>query len=117
MTHRANSASDSSLVEAGVSRRQALTIGLGGLIAAAGVVAFGRQALAFTILEADAPAARAFHNACGGVRYHDALAAEVRQLLRRQGDTVPEKVDCPVCGCGVALAPAPDQPLSKPAGG
>ena len=119
MTHRTKSASDSSLMQAGVSRRQALTIGLGGLVAAAGLAAFGRQALAFTILEADAPIARDFHSACGGVRYHDELAAEVRQLLRRQGQAVPERVDCPACGCGVALAPAsaPDQSVSKPAGG
>ncbi len=116
MTHRTNSASDSRQMTAGVSRREALTIGLGGLVAAAGLVAFGRQALAFTILEADAPVARAFHNACGGLRYHDELAAEVRQLLQRQGQTaLPEKVDCPVCGCGVALRT--DGPTDKPAGG
>jgi hypothetical protein len=117
MTRRDNYGSNSSTLAAGFTRRQALTVGLGGLAAAAGLVAFGRQALAFTILEADAPIARDFHNACGGVRYHDALAGEVRQLLQRQGQTaLPEKVDCPVCGCGVALAPV--QPAeTKPAGG
>ena len=108
MPQQRNIPSDSSTVASDVTRRQALTIGLGGLVAAAGLVAFGPRAFALTLGEADAPVARAFHAACGGVSYHDELASEVRKLLQAKGDrALPPQVDCPVCGCRVAVA-APD---------
>ena len=105
MPQQRNIPSDSSTVASDVTRRQALTFGLGGLVAAAGLVAFGPRAFAFTVVEADAPVAKAFHAACGGTSYHDQLAVEIRKLLQAKGDeALPSKVDCPVCGCGVAVA-------------
>ncbi|MGE0152864.1 MAG: hypothetical protein AB7R90_09610 [Reyranellaceae bacterium] len=99
--------SESSAVAAPVTRRQAIAIGLGGLVAAGGLIALGPRAFAFSIVDADAPIAQAFHSACGSVQYHEQLAAEVRSLLALKGEKAPEQIACPVCNCRVALAPPP----------
>ena len=104
MARRRNLSSNSSAVDQDVTRRQALAIGLGGLAAAGALIAFGPRAFAFSIVEADAPIATAFHNACGAVQYHEQLASEVRSLLSVKGETVPAQIGCPVCGCRVAVA-------------
>lgn len=86
-----------------VTRRQALAVGLGGLVAAGGLIAFGPRAFGFSIVEADAPIATAFHAACGAVQYHEQLASEVRSLLAVRGEQPPAQISCPVCGCRVAM--------------
>lgn len=88
-----------------VTRRQALVFGLGGLVAAGGLIAFGPRAFGFAIVEADAPVASAFHSVCGSVQYHEQLAGEVRSLLAVRGEQPPAQISCPVCGCRVAMAP------------
>lgn len=87
-----------------VTRRQVLTAGLGGLVATGALIAFGPRAFAFSLVEADAPVAQAFHNACGAAQYHEQLAGEVRTLLMAKGEKEPAQIACPVCGCRVALA-------------
>jgi hypothetical protein len=107
MARRRNLSSNSSAVEDDVTRRQALTIGLGGLVAAGALIAFGPRAFAFSIVEADDAVARSFHQACGAVQYHEQLASEVRSLLAAKGEQAPQQISCPVCSCRVALsAPA-----------
>lgn len=103
MANRPYSSNKSNAVTAQVSRRQVLSIGLGGLVAAGGLIAFGPRASGFSIVEADAPVAQAFHSACGAVQYHEQLAEEVRALLSVKGEQVPAQIGCPVCGCRVAM--------------
>jgi hypothetical protein len=87
-----------------MTRRQALTIGLGGLVAIGGLIAFGPRAFALSIVEADDAVARSFHLACGDVQYHEQLVGEVRSLLTAQGEPMPAQIACPVCNCRVAMA-------------
>jgi hypothetical protein len=108
MARQPNFTSKSSTVTAGVTRRQALTIGLGGLVAMGGLIAFGPRAFAFAIVEADDAVASSFHRACGAVQYHEQLASEVRGLLAAKGEQAPEQISCPVCSCRVALS-APEK--------
>jgi hypothetical protein len=108
MTRQPNLSSKSSAVTAQVTRRQALTIGFGGLLAVGGLIAFGPRAFAFAIVEADDAVAKSFHQACGAVQYHEQLASEVRVLLVAKGEEAPEQISCPVCNCRVALS-APEK--------
>lgn len=98
-----NLSSNSNAVDDDVTRRQALTFGLGGLVAVGALIAFGPRAFAFSIVEADAPIATAFHNACGAAQYHEQLASEVRSLLSVKGEQMPAQISCPVCRCRVAM--------------
>ena len=108
MARRSEFSSQSSVLDRDVTRRQVLAIGLGSLVAGGALLAFGPRAFAFSIVEADAPVAQAFHSACGAVQYHEQLASEVRGLLAAKGETAPQQIACPVCGCRVAMAtPAP----------
>jgi hypothetical protein len=109
MARRSNFPSQTSVLEAGVTRRQVLAVGLGGLVAGGALIAFGPRAFAFSIVEADAPVAQAFHSACGATQYHDQLAGEVRTLLQTKGEKTPEQIACPVCGCKVAMSEKPKQ--------
>jgi hypothetical protein len=103
MARRRNLSSNSSAIDDDVTRRQALTIGLGGLVAAGALIAFGPRAFAFSIVEADDAVAQSFHQACGEVQYHEQLASEVRSLLSVKGEPVPAQISCPVCRCRVAM--------------
>ena len=94
----------SEAMAAQVTRRQALVIGLSGLVAAGGLIAFGPRAFAFSIVEADEAVAKSFHQACGAVQYHEQLAEEVRSLLAAKGEKAPEQISCPVCSCRVAMS-------------
>ena len=104
MARRRNLSSNSNTVDDDVTRRQALTIGLGGLLAVGGLIAFGPRAFAFSFVEADDAIATSFHQACGPVQYHEQLVSEVRSLLTAKGEQTPAQIACPVCGCRVAMA-------------
>jgi len=104
MARQSNFTSKSSAVTAPVTRRQALTIGFGGLLAVGGLLAFGPRAFAFAIVEADDAVTKSFHQACGAVQYHEQLASEVRALLAAKGEQTPEQISCPVCSCRVAVS-------------
>ena len=108
---------NTSALRGALSRRQALSAGMAGPFAARGMGAFASRAFGFRLVEADAPVATAFHDACGATQYHDQLVAEVRKLLQQKGERaeLPEQVDCPVCGCRVAMA-QPDFPSTPTAG-
>jgi len=103
MTRHSKFSNQSNVLARDVTRRQALVIGLGGLVAGGALVAFGPRAFAFSIVEADKPVARAFHDACGVVEYHEQLASQVRSLLAAKGEKEPRQIACPVCGCRVAM--------------
>jgi hypothetical protein len=88
-------------------RRRAIVWAGGALLTVAGAALFGRKAVAITLVEADEQTQALFHSACGPIAYHEKMLAEARAALEGRVSNGPRVVqgaiDCPVCGCRLAL--------------